>query len=239
MTIQETIKEHIKLAMRAKEANKLQALRGLTSAFMNEAVNLGRTPADPVTDDEAHVVIKREIKRRKDARDQYVAGERPDLAEAEQLEIDILSVYMPEQMTEDAIREIAKRLISEGASQKGKLVGDIIKETAGNADGGIVKSIVDELLINNEGKVASPTITVYSTPTCHFCHDAMDFFKSIKLDFKEVDLTKSEADQKKILELTGRLAAPVIIMNDVVQVGFSEEMTRENLKKAGIEISKK
>ena len=146
ITIQEQVKSDIKDAMRAKEADKLLALRGLSSAFTNEVISLERTPQDPITDQEAIVVVKREIKRRRDAAQQYVDGGRQDLADVENAELEVLEKYMPEMMSRDAIFEIAKRLITEGNDNSGKLMGMIIKECAGNADGVLVKEIVTELL---------------------------------------------------------------------------------------------
>ena len=146
ITIQEQVKSDIKDAMRAKEADKLLALRGLSSAFTNEVISLERTPQDPITDQEAIVVVKREIKRRRDAAQQYVDGGRQDLADVENAELEVLEKYMPEMMSRDAIFEIAKRLITEGNDNSGKLMGMIIKECAGNADGALVKEIVTELL---------------------------------------------------------------------------------------------
>ena len=146
MTIQEQVKSDIKDAMRAKEADKLLALRGLSSAFTNEVISLERTPQDPITDQEAIVVVKREIKRRRDAAQQYLDGGRQDLADVENAELEVLEKYMPEMMPRDAILEIAKRLVAEGNDNSGKLMGMIIKECAGNADGVLVKEIVTELL---------------------------------------------------------------------------------------------
>ena len=81
MSLHQTIKDGIKDAMKAKDAVRLSVMRGLTSAFTNELVNLKRTPQDALSDDEALAVVKRAIKQRKDSIEQYIKGNRPELAE--------------------------------------------------------------------------------------------------------------------------------------------------------------
>lgn len=149
MTIIEQIKSDLKDAMRAKDTTSLTALRGLLSAFTNELVAIGRTPQDTLTDDEALVVIKRASKQRKDAIDQFEKGGRPELAEGEKAELAILEKYLPQMMTEDQIRPIAEAKIAEfdgDKSKMGQIIGAVLKETAGQADGGDVKKVVTELL---------------------------------------------------------------------------------------------
>lgn len=149
MTIAERIRSDMKEAMKNKESERLTTLRGLISAFMNEMVATGGTPRSPITDDVATTVIKRAVKQRKDAIEQFTAGGRDDLAENEKIEQGFLENYLPEMMSEDAIREIAVAKKSamgmDDRSNMGILVGAVIKECAGNADGGVVKSVVESL----------------------------------------------------------------------------------------------
>jgi len=149
MTIQEQIKENMKTAMKAKDSVAVTTLRSLMAAFMNEVVATGGTPQTPATDDVAMTVIKRAVKQRKDAIAQFTDGGRADLAESEQAELAVLEAYLPEMMSVDAIREIAESKKSElgidDKSKMGMLVGAVMKETAGQADGGDVKTIVESL----------------------------------------------------------------------------------------------
>lgn len=149
MTLQEQLREDMKQAMRDKNASALTAIRGVMSAMTNELVTLGRTPTDALSDEEAVVVIKREVKRRKDAIDQFTAGGRPDLAEDDKMEVETLSKYLPVMMSVEAIKEIALAKQAElGLTEKadsGKLMGAIIKETSGAADGADVKAVVESL----------------------------------------------------------------------------------------------
>lgn len=149
MTIAEQIRSDMKQAMKDKESEKLTTLRSLISAFMNEMVATGGTPQSPVTDEVATTVIKRAVKQRKDAIDQFTAGGREDLAANEKIELGFLEQYLPEMMGEDAIREIAMAKKSEmgldDKSKMGILVGAVMKECTGNADGSVVKTVVESL----------------------------------------------------------------------------------------------
>ncbi len=149
MSIVEQIKSDMKDAMRAKDAAALTAIRGLLSAFTNELVTLGRTPQDMLSDDEALTVIKRASKQRKDAIDQFEKGGRPELAEGEKVELAVIEKYLPETMSLDQIKTIAEAKIAEFGGDKtklGQIIGAVLKETAGQADGGDVKKVVTELL---------------------------------------------------------------------------------------------
>lgn len=149
MTIIEQIKSDMKDAMRAKDAVALTTIRGLISACTNELVATGKTPQDEVTDDIALAVIKRASKQRKDAIEQYTQGGRTDLVENEQAELAVIEKYLPQVMSKDQIKPIAEAKIAEFGGDKskmGQIVGAVMKETAGQADGNDVKSVVMELL---------------------------------------------------------------------------------------------
>jgi uncharacterized protein YqeY len=149
MTIIEQIKSDMKDAMRAKDQVALTTIRGLISACTNELVATGKTPQDEVTDDIALTVIKRASKQRKDAIEQYVQGGRNDLVENEQAELSVIEKYLPQTMSKDQIKTIAEAKIAEFGGDKskmGQIIGAVIKETAGQADGSDVKSVVMELL---------------------------------------------------------------------------------------------
>lgn len=148
MSLHEQIKNEIKEAMKAKDQVKLTVVRGLVSAFTNEAVAKGKTPTDLLTDEEALAVIKRTANQRKDAINQFVEGGRPELAADEQAELAVLQNYLPTMMSLDDIRKIVDaKKIELGITDKakaGQLVGIIMKELTGQADGSDVKTAVDE-----------------------------------------------------------------------------------------------
>lgn len=150
MTMQEQIKNDLKEAMKAKETTKVEVLRSILAAFTNELVAKKRTPHDTLSDDESIQVIQRLAKQRKDSIEQYRAGGREDLAESEVEELTHIKEYLPQMMERDEIKKLAIAKQQEMAltdpSKKGILMGAIMKEVKGKADGGDVKEVVDELL---------------------------------------------------------------------------------------------
>ncbi len=149
MTIQEKIKEEIKTAMKAKDETRLLVMRGLSSAFTNELVATKRTPQEPLPDEDAITVITRLAKQRKESINQFRAGGRDDLAENEEKELAILQEFLPVMMSVEEIQKLAEAKKSEmgitDASKKGMLVGALMKDLKGKADGGDVKNVVDAL----------------------------------------------------------------------------------------------
>lgn len=143
------IKEEIKTAMRAKDIIRLETLRSLLAMFTNEAVATGKTPQDLLTDDEAVSVIKRAIKQRKESIEQFTKGGRTDLADKEAKEIEVLTPFLPEMMSEEEIKNIAEILKEEhhieDKSKMGVLIGLTMKQSGGRADGGDVKRVVEGL----------------------------------------------------------------------------------------------
>lgn len=148
-TLHETIKDQLKEAMKAKEEVKLRVVRSLLTAFMNEMVATGRTPQDALTDEEALAVIKRAAKQRKESITQYEAAGRDELAAPEKEELAVLESYLPQMMSLEEIKPIAEakkeELGVEDKSKIGILIGAVMKEVGGNADGGDVKTVVESL----------------------------------------------------------------------------------------------
>jgi uncharacterized protein YqeY len=147
----DTLREDIKAAMRAKDSERLTTLRSVTSAFTNELVAQKKKPSDPVDDELALTVITRLAKQRKDAAEQFRAGDRPELAENEERELVILQEYLPAQMSMEEIKVAVEAKKTElGISDKAdanKLIGALMKELKGRADGGDVKKAIDESFV--------------------------------------------------------------------------------------------
>lgn len=150
MSIQEHIKEEIKNAMRAKEALRLEVLRGIATAFVNELVAQRKTPQDALPDTDALTVLKRLLKQRKDSMEQFTNGGRPELAEKEAQEALIIEQFLPKMLSRDEITLIAKKTISDlgggDKSKMGQLIGAVMKQCKGMADGNDVKAVVESLL---------------------------------------------------------------------------------------------
>lgn len=147
MTIQETIKDHLKNAMKERNESTKTVLRGILTAFTNELVAGGKKPDEMLSDEEATAVLVRLAKQRRDSTLQFEKGGRKDLAEAEQKELRIIEKYLPEQMGENEIQDavLAKKeaLGITDANEKGKLMGAVMQELKGKADGTMVKQVVE------------------------------------------------------------------------------------------------
>lgn len=149
MSLHEQIKSELKEALKAKEQVRLRTVRGMLTAFTNELVSTGRTPQHMLEDTEVLAVIKRLAKQRKESIVQYEAANRPELAEPEKEELVILESYLPKLLSVEEIRPIAEAKKAElGITDKtkmGMLVGAVMKELSGQADGNDVKSVVESL----------------------------------------------------------------------------------------------
>ncbi|OGJ42771.1 hypothetical protein A2974_00600 [Candidatus Peregrinibacteria bacterium RIFCSPLOWO2_01_FULL_48_20] len=142
-----TLLEDLKQAMLAKDELKTSVLRMLKAEIMKIQTDGSGTE---ITEAVIQSVIQKMIKQRKDSFEQFKAGGRAELAEKEEKEIAILQAYLPEQMSEDAIRaEVRASKEALGVTDKsgvGKLMGVLMGKLKGKADGGAIKRIVEEEL---------------------------------------------------------------------------------------------
>ena len=149
--LQEKIKNNIKEAMMARDTVRLDTMRALSSAFMNELVAKGQKPQDVLADEDALNVIMRLAKQRKDSIDQFKKGGREDLALEEEAQLKVLEEFLPKMMERAEILKIAEdkkaELGIEDASKKGMLMASLMKDLRGKADGNDVKEVVDSLFI--------------------------------------------------------------------------------------------
>lgn len=75
-----------------------------------------------------------------------------------------------------------------------------------------------------------PQVTIYSTPTCHFCHAAKEFFTENNVAFTDHDVASDMEKRSEMIDMTGQMGVPVIRVGDDVVVGFDEEKVKELLK---------
>ena len=148
---QAELKEAIKTAMKARETVKLNVLRGIFAMVTNDLVAKGRGPEGTLTEDEMLTLITRASKQRKDSIQQFEAGGRPELAVAEKEELAIIETLLPAQMSQDEIVAAAKAKAAEmGVVDKtgaNRLMGMLMKDLKGKADGTAVKAVVDNLFV--------------------------------------------------------------------------------------------
>lgn len=149
MSLHQDIKAQVIESMKARDALRLNVLRGLLSAFTNEAISKKRKPEEELSDEETLAVISRAVKQRKDSVEQFEKGGRMDLAETEKMELYILEAYLPTQMSREEIMAYVKSKQAElglaNPAEKNQLMGMIMKELKGRADGTMVKESVDAL----------------------------------------------------------------------------------------------
>jgi uncharacterized protein YqeY len=141
-----TIEDEIKEAMKARDAERRDALRLIVNALKGSEKELQR----PLSDDEELQVLQRERKKRVEAADAFRAGGREEQAATEERELAILEEFMPEPLSEDEIEEIIDDAIAEvGATSMadlGRVMADVMPQVAGRADGSSVSQIVREKL---------------------------------------------------------------------------------------------
>jgi uncharacterized protein YqeY len=146
MEIQKKVEEALKRAMKEKNADALAVFRLLKSAMDYKSIELKRE----LTDDDMIALIKSEVKKRNESIEAFTAGNRPELAEKEKNEMPFLMQFLPEQMSEESVREIVKTAVEampeEDRKNFGKVMGVAMKELKGKADGGVVGQIVKELV---------------------------------------------------------------------------------------------
>ena len=144
----EQVQKDLTEAMKAKDTFRLSVIRMLKSALKNEEIN----KKEPLTDDEVLAVIKKQVKTRKDSKAEYEKYNRMDLADDLQKEIDILSAYLPEELSEEEINKVIDDTISElqpdGMKGMGLVIKTISSKYGARVDMGLVSRLVKEKLQN-------------------------------------------------------------------------------------------
>jgi uncharacterized protein YqeY len=138
------ISEDLKTAMKAQDKNKVESLRLVFSKIKDEAIKAGER--DNISDDIVLTVLKKRVKQGKDSIEQFKKADRKDLVETEEAQLQIIEKYLPAMMSENDIKKIViakkEELGIDDKSKMGLLMGAVMKETAGQADGNVVKGIV-------------------------------------------------------------------------------------------------
>lgn len=146
MSLKDTLMQDLKTAMKEKDT-----LRKSTITMLRSAIKQVEVDKRIEMDDEGVVeIIAKQVKQKKAAIEEFLKGDRQDLVDEAKAEIDVLSVYLPEQMSEDEIKALVQETIDAvGASSMkdmGKVMGILSAKTKGRADGKTVSDIVKSLL---------------------------------------------------------------------------------------------
>lgn len=145
-TLLERLTEDQKTAMRARDQQRLEAIRMVRSALLNAEKAKGKD----LDATESSEVIAREVRQRREAIEEAQKANRPEIAEREEAGLAIVMAYLPEQLSRDQILEEVKKAIAElgakGPGDRGRVMGKLMPAVRGKADGKEVSSVVEELL---------------------------------------------------------------------------------------------
>lgn len=148
MTLFDRISEDIKKAMLARDAQRLESLRGIKKEFLEAKTAKGSD--GNLTDEKAVQILAKMIKQRKESAEIYTQQNRPELAEAELIQASVIEEYMPKQLSDEelaaALNEIITRVGATSPKEMGKVMGVASKELAGKAEGRAISAKVKELL---------------------------------------------------------------------------------------------
>lgn len=148
-TLKERINADLKAAMLSRDALKTQTLQGLKAVVLNEEVakKIRDTGLDDVSVEQ---LIAKEVKKRDEAAELFEKGGNTESANKERMEKAILSVYLPEQMSEEElsllVSEVVKELNPEGPKDMGRVIGSVKSKAGNTADGALVAKLVKEQL---------------------------------------------------------------------------------------------
>ena len=146
--MKEELLNELKIAMREKDELRKNTITMLRSAILQVEKDSQKT----LNDDEIVVIISKEVKKRKDSISDYEKAGRDDIVSDLNKEIEILSKYLPEQLTDEEIAKLVDEAINETGANSSKDMGKVMQilrpKTAGKADGKVVSEIVKEKLAN-------------------------------------------------------------------------------------------
>jgi len=146
MSLFDTIQSDMYAAMKSGDKHKTGTLRVALSTLKDKKIE----KREDLTEVEAIKIIQNLVKQRKEAADIYKENGRNDLMENENAELEILNAYLPQMMSEDDLRILVKKVVEDTGSSSlsdiGKVMPEVMKQSAGKADGKMAQSIVRELL---------------------------------------------------------------------------------------------
>ena len=134
MTLIEQIDHDLKAAMKARDAFKLGVLRMVKSALKYAAIDQGGVSV-VISDEEAMVILRKQVKQREDSILSFEKGGRPELAEKEKAEIALLSAYLPKALSEEDLKKIDQEAIAEVGATSRAQMGAVMKAAQAKADG--------------------------------------------------------------------------------------------------------
>jgi uncharacterized protein len=141
-SVAEALRGAMNAARKAQDKDRTLVLGTILANLKNREIDLRR----PATDEEVVEVLRKGIKIRREAIEQYKAGGRTDLAEVEQAQIAVLEEFLPPAVDPEEIRAAVREVIASGAKELGKVMGQVVPRFKGRADGKLINQIVREEL---------------------------------------------------------------------------------------------
>jgi uncharacterized protein YqeY len=146
MSLQTDIESAMRAAMKARDAVRVSTLRLAMAAAHNRQIELGHE----LTDAEVVEVLGRQVKQRRESIELYRQGGRPELADAEEAELAILREFLPEPLTDGELERLARDAVAatsaSGPADMGRVMGVLVPQTKGRADGKAISELVRRLL---------------------------------------------------------------------------------------------
>jgi hypothetical protein len=150
MSLKEKIDPDLKSSMKSGDKTRLNAIRSIRAALLEKEVSIRVGGVAMLTEEQELEVLVSLAKKRRDAIEQFTAGNRPDLAETEQAELAVLEEYLPAPVSDEEVTAVIQDIITKtgAASMKemGKVMAEAMKALKGKADGTKVQQIVKSLL---------------------------------------------------------------------------------------------
>jgi uncharacterized protein YqeY len=141
-SVADALRAAMNAARKAQDKDRTLVLGTILANLKNREIDLRR----PATDDEVIDVLRKGIKIRREAIEQYTAGGRADLAATEESQIAVLAEFLPPEVDPEEIRRAVREVIAGGAKEMGKVMGQVVPRFKGRADGKVINQIVREEL---------------------------------------------------------------------------------------------
>ncbi len=145
--VREQLRSDLHDAMRAKDVPRRSTIRMVEAAIKNAEIE---KRGAALSEADVLAILQRQVKQRRESIEQYVNGKREDLAEIERVEIAIIEQYLPRQLGREEVEARARAVIEQvgasGPGDHGKVMGMLMKELRGEADGSLVNAVVGQLL---------------------------------------------------------------------------------------------
>lgn len=146
-SLRERLRDDLKDAMRARDATRRGTIRLVEAAIKNAEIE---KRGGELSEQDIQAILQRQVKQRQDSIEQYEQAGRSDLADVERAEIAVIEAYLPQQMSraeiEAAARDVIQQTGASGPSDRGKVMGQLMPQLRGQADGATVNAVVSELL---------------------------------------------------------------------------------------------